>query len=102
MGQLMAMSLVQEGSGFSFMAPPMYKYLCGIEMASIDVTVKDVPNEEVKALIEEVRVQEYLSRTILQLPGTPSVNEDVFIPVMRFITIYPLLTRLTMPQMSKV
>ena len=61
MGQLMAMSLVQEGSIFSFMAPPMYmyKYLCGIEMASIDVTVEDVPNEEVKALNEEVRVREY-------------------------------------------
>ena len=69
-------------------------------MASIDVTVEDVPNEE--ALIEELCVQEYLSPTILQLPGTPSVNEDVFIPVMRFITIFSLLTRSTMPQMSKI
>ena len=66
----MAMSLVQEGSGFPFMAPPVYHYLCGIEMSSIHVTVDDTPIQEVTALIEEVHVQEYLSPTICHLPGT--------------------------------
>ena len=32
------------------------EYLCGIELSSIDVTVDDVPNLEVKALVEEVHV----------------------------------------------
>ena len=51
----MAMSLVQEGSGFPYFAPPVYEYLCGAELSSIKVTVDDVPNLEVRAFIEEVQ-----------------------------------------------
>lgn len=54
MGQLMAMSLVQEGSGFPYIAPPVYEYLCGAELSTIDPTIEDVPNLEVKSFIEEV------------------------------------------------
>ena len=50
----MAMSLLQEGSGFPYIAPPVCKYLCGAELWMIDPTIEDVPNLEVKSLIEEV------------------------------------------------
>ena len=44
-GRLMAISLVQGGSGFPFVAPPVYQYLCGVEMPTIEL--QDVPNFEV-------------------------------------------------------
>ncbi len=53
-GQLMAMSLVQQGSGFPFIAPPVYQYLCGTEMHMIELTTEDVPNYEVRLLLHEV------------------------------------------------
>ena len=86
------------------MAPPVYEYLCAIELSSIDVTVDDVPNPEVKALMEEVQVQEYSSHTVLYFChlALPFVNEHVFRPVVRFIAIFLFLTRSTMPQTSQV
>ena len=54
MGQLMAMSLAQEGSGFPYIAPPVYEYLCGAQLSTIDPTVEDVPNLEVKSSTEEL------------------------------------------------
>jgi hypothetical protein len=53
----MAMSLVHGGSGFPFFAPPMYQYLCGMEVSSIDVRMEDVPNLEVRSLLEKVYTQ---------------------------------------------
>ena len=50
----MAMSLLQEGSGLPYIVPPVYKYVCGDELSMINPTIEDVPNLEVKSLIEEV------------------------------------------------
>ena len=50
----MAMSLVQGGSGFPYMAPPMYDYLCGVEIPSIKVAIDDVPSCEVRQLLQQV------------------------------------------------
>ena len=50
----MAVSVLQDGSGFPYFALPVYQYVCGADIATIDVQVEDVPNIEVKALIEEV------------------------------------------------
>ena len=54
-GRLMAISLVQGGSGFPFFAPPVYQYLCGVEMPTIEL--QDVPNFEVISLLEKVYMQ---------------------------------------------
>ena len=51
---LMAMALTQGGSGFPLMAPPVYHYLCGTDMASILVAEEDVPNFEVRHLLKQV------------------------------------------------
>ena len=48
----MAMSLVQDGSGFPHMAPPLFEYFCG--MSTIDVTKEDVPSYEVQQLLQQV------------------------------------------------
>ena len=48
------MSLVQGGSGFPYMAPPMYDYLCGIDILSIKVILDDVPSCEVRKLLQQV------------------------------------------------
>ena len=52
----MAMSLLQGGSGFPFIAPSVYKYLSlgGAELNAIDISAHDVPRPDVKVLIEEI------------------------------------------------
>lgn len=50
----MATSLVQGGSGYPFLAPPMYQYLCGANISTIKVTIPDVPDIEVKQLLKQV------------------------------------------------
>ena len=47
---------MQDGSGFPYIAPPIYAYLCDAELSTIKVTVEDIPEFQVRALIEEVRV----------------------------------------------
>ena len=53
-GKLMAMGLANGGSGYPYMAPPMFEYLCGADIAEICVTDLDVPNLEVRQLIQKV------------------------------------------------
>jgi len=62
----MAMSLVQGGSGFPFLAPPMYDYLCGREISTIEVCMQDVPNLEVLSLLEKVLQYSHSQITIEQ------------------------------------
>ena len=58
-GQLMAMAIVQGGSGFPFFAPSVYKYLCGSRLEEICVEVDEVPNIEVKQLLHQVSMIKY-------------------------------------------
>lgn len=53
-GQLIAISLVNGGSGFPYMAPPMYQYLCGVDMSENKVSLEDVPSFEVKEMLQKV------------------------------------------------
>ena len=53
-GNLVAMSLLQGGSGFPYLAPPMYDYLCGEDASSIKVSAEDVPNVDVTLLLQKV------------------------------------------------
>lgn len=53
-GRLMAMSLVQGGSGFPFFAQPMYEYLCGVDPSSVNISVNDVPNSDAALLLQKV------------------------------------------------
>lgn len=60
-GQLMAMSLLQQGSGFSYLAPPVYQYISGVELSMIDVSIEDVPSFELRSIIEKVRLYKVMS-----------------------------------------
>ena len=53
-GQLMAMSIGQEGSGFPYFSRSVYKYLCGVNPMNIEVEVEDVPDFDVKNLLHKV------------------------------------------------
>ena len=50
----MAMSLAQGGSGFSYLCPSVYQYLCGIKPTDISVSVDDIPDYEVKNAVQQV------------------------------------------------
>ena len=56
-GNLVAMGLVQGGSGIPFLAPPVYNYLCGMSMQAVKVSLEDAPNFEVQELVEKVHVR---------------------------------------------
>lgn len=50
----MAMSLVNGGSGYPYMAVPMYRYLCGGNVTADLITTADIPNMEVRQLVQKV------------------------------------------------
>lgn len=52
----MAMSLVQGGSGYPFIAPPVYDYLCDIDLLKIEITVEDIPIAEIRRFVQKVSV----------------------------------------------
>jgi len=54
-GQLMAMSLLQQGSGFPYLAPPVYQYISGVELSAIKVSIEDVSSIEFRSVLEKVR-----------------------------------------------
>ena len=53
-GQLMAIALAQGGSGFPYIAPSVFKYMSGINISDVAVTIAEVPNFEVRAVLENV------------------------------------------------
>ena len=53
-GILMAVSLVQGGSGYPFFAPAIFEYLAGTDICAITPSLQDVPSAEVQQLIAEV------------------------------------------------
>ena len=54
-GQLVAMSLAQGGSGFPFLASSVFKYPKGDSIYGISVPVWEVPDMEVRAVLEKVQ-----------------------------------------------
>lgn len=53
-GQLMAMTIINCGGGYPFFAPSVYSYLCGIALNDIVVHSDEVPDYEMKTMINEV------------------------------------------------
>ena len=51
----MAMSLVHGGSGFPFISPCVFKYLCGENPLEISVETSDVADMTVRAMVDEVK-----------------------------------------------
>ena len=51
MGQLIAMSIVQ---GIPFLAPPVFEYMCGLDVGKINIEILDVPIDDVRLLIQKV------------------------------------------------
>ena len=58
---LMGMSLVQKGSGFPFFVPCVYAYLIGTDVCSITVGQDEIPDPEVKEVLQKVNLVECLA-----------------------------------------
>ena len=54
LGRYIAMSVAQGGSGFPFLAEPVYKYLCTGECTGIQLSNEDAPDPTLKFVLEKV------------------------------------------------
>ena len=50
----MTMSLLQQGSGFPYMAPSVYEYISGVSISSIDISIEEVSSIELLSIIDKV------------------------------------------------
>ena len=55
-GLLAGMSLLEGGSGFPFLAPSIYQYVCGVNLSEIHSSLEEIPDAQLKLKLEEVRV----------------------------------------------
>ena len=56
LGQFVAMSIIQGGSGFPFLAPPVYEYFVMGKCTDVTVENDDIPDHMVKYIVGKVRV----------------------------------------------
>ena len=63
----MAMSFVQGGSGFPFFSKCVFRYLCGVPLHDIDVELCEVPDFEVKFILEQVCIVLYKNIILLYI-----------------------------------
>lgn len=61
LGQFVAMSIIQGGSGFPFLAPPVYEYFVTGKCTDVTVENDDIPDHMVKYIVEKVRVYNIFS-----------------------------------------
>lgn len=54
LGELIAASVVQGGSGLHLFNAAVYQYLCGNEVSTITPKMEEVPDREVKDVLEQV------------------------------------------------
>ena len=57
-GRIMAMALVHSHNGFPFLAKSVYDYICDVPLSLIEISEEEIPNYEVKALLEKVHVHQ--------------------------------------------
>ena len=50
----MAMTIVNCGGGYPFFAPSILSYLCGVPLTDIVVSNDEIPDYEMKIVIDEV------------------------------------------------
>ena len=54
LGELVTISVTQGGSGVHLFNNSMYKYICGSDVADIKPAVDEIPDLEVRELLEQV------------------------------------------------
>lgn len=50
------MSITQGGSGFPFLAAPVYKYLCTGEYMNINLTNSEIPDPTLRFVLDKVSI----------------------------------------------
>ena len=54
LGELTAVSIVQGGSGLHLFNSSVYKYLCGNAVSAITPDVAEIPDKEIRDILEQV------------------------------------------------
>lgn len=67
----MATSLAQGGSGFPYFASCIYQYLRGVSLQDLSVSIDDVADYDVRALLEKVNVSATQSSDALHMSCLP-------------------------------
>ena len=52
----MALSLLQGGTGFPFLAPCIYDFICGLPIASLQPSIDHIPDPEVGDIALKVHI----------------------------------------------
>ena len=55
LGQIISMAFLQGGVGFHIFSTSVYNYLSGVRVADIIVDMSEVPDYEVKEMLNRVR-----------------------------------------------
>ncbi len=55
----MAMGVTRSGSGFCFFGSSLYAYLCGVKICNIDIPDEEVPDTNVRTLIQKVDMDSF-------------------------------------------
>ena len=53
-GIYIAISIIQGGNGFPFLAEPVYSYMCTGTATGIEILTKDIPDPTLLYIIEKV------------------------------------------------
>ena len=56
MGQLVAVSVVQAGATYPFLSNATFQYICGKRISEIELNASDIPDAEIRNLVEKVTV----------------------------------------------
>ena len=54
LGELLSASVTQGGSGVHLFNPSVYNYICGIDAADIKPSIEEIPDFEVRELLDQV------------------------------------------------
>ena len=50
----MGCSLINGGSGYPFLSPPIYQYIAGTPLQDVTASIQHVPTQNVKAVLDKV------------------------------------------------
>ena len=76
-GLLVGMALIQGGSGFPYFSPAVYSYICGHDVNTIDISVDEVVNADLRAALNKVHMCDFFmnSRSLMSIFYTAKANK---------------------------
>lgn len=75
-GELMALSFLQGGTGFPFLAPCIYDFICGLPIASLQPSVDHIPDPQEREIA--LQISEATMESLPQLLARTDVSDVVY------------------------